>query len=316
MNKKTKIKLSLSDRIFNAVNIFIMLVIMAVMLAPIIHVVCVSFSLGSEIQKGGLFLWPHGFTLEGYKKVLQDHMIVRSYINTVIYAFSHTALVIILTALTAYPLTIKDFPLRKGITIFITITMFFSGGAIPTYLLMKELHLINNPLVMVVPFVVTAYNLILFRTFFEGIDPCMRESARIDGAGEFRILIQIIMPLSKAIIAAVDLIVISTYILSAIIAAVSLFTIVGKWNDWYSALIYLNSEAYYPVQMILRKILFNSTVFAQMDPSVMQMFRNSTITPANIQMATIVVIMLPIMCIYPFIQKYFAAGVMVGGVKG
>ncbi|MFQ9396193.1 MAG: carbohydrate ABC transporter permease [Lachnospiraceae bacterium] len=160
-----------------------------------------------------------------------------------IYAFSHTALVIILTALTAYPLTIKDFPLRKGITIFITITMFFSGGAIPTYLLMKELHLINNPLVMVVPFVVTAYNLILFRTFFEGIDPCMRESARIDGAGEFRILIQIIMPLSKAII-----------------AAVSLFTIVGKWNDWYSALIYLNSEAYYPVQMILRKILFNSTV--------------------------------------------------------
>lgn len=106
MNRKTKIKLSLSDRIFNAVNIFIMLVIAAVMLAPIIHVVCVSFSLGSEIQKGGLFLWPHGFTLEGYKKVLQDHMIVRSYINTVIYAFSHTALVIILTALTAYPLTI------------------------------------------------------------------------------------------------------------------------------------------------------------------------------------------------------------------
>ena len=127
MNKKTKIKLSLSDRIFNVVNIFIMLVIMAVMLAPIIHVVCVSFSLGSEIQKGGLFLWPHGFTLEGYKKVLQDHMIVRSYINTVIYAFSHTALVIILTALTAYPLTIKDFPLRKGITIFITITLWRTG---------------------------------------------------------------------------------------------------------------------------------------------------------------------------------------------
>ena len=127
----------------------------------------------------------------------------------------------------------------------------------------------------------------------------MKESARIDGAGEFRILIQIIMPLSKAII-----------------AAVSLFTIVGKWNDWYSALIYLNSEKYYPVQMILRKILFNTTVFNNMDPSVMQMFRNNTITPANIQMATIVIIMLPIMCIYPFIQKYFATGVMLGGVKG
>ena len=127
----------------------------------------------------------------------------------------------------------------------------------------------------------------------------MRESARIDGAGEFLILMKIIMPLSKPII-----------------AAIALFTIVGKWNDWYSALIYLNTQDYYPVQMILRKILFNSTAFNNMDPSIMQMFRNSTITPQNLQMATIVVIMLPIMCIYPFIQKYFAAGIMVGGVKG
>ena len=110
---------------------------------------------------------------------------------------------------------------------------------------------------------------------------------------------KIIMPLSKPII-----------------AAIALFTIVGKWNDWYSALIYLNTQDYYPVQMILRKILFNSTAFNNMDPSIMQMFRNSTITPQNLQMATIVVIMLPIMCIYPFIQKYFAAGIMVGGVKG
>ena len=165
--RKKKMKISLSDRIFNIINVCIMLVISAIMLAPVIHVVCVSFSVGSEIQKGGLFLWPHGFTLEGYKKVMQDDMILRSYLNTIIYAIAHTVLVIVLTALTAYPLTIKEFPLRKGITIFITITMFFSGGAIPTYLLMKEIHLINNPLVMVVPFVVTAYNLILFRTFFE-----------------------------------------------------------------------------------------------------------------------------------------------------
>lgn len=296
---KRKIKLSLGDRVFNFTNVLIMLIISLVMLAPIIHVVCVSVSIGSEIQKGGLFLWPRGFTIEGYKKVLQDSLIVRTYLNTVIYAGLHTILVIVLTAFTAYPLTIKSFPLRKGITIFITITMFFSGGAIPTYLLMKGLHLIDNPAVMVVPFVVTAYNLILFRTFFAGINPSMRESARIDGAGEFLILMKIIMPLSKPII-----------------AAIALFTIVGKWNDWYSALIYLNTQDYYPVQMILRKILFNSTAFNNMDPSIMQMFRNSTITPQNLQMATIVVIMLPIMCIYPFIQKYFAAGIMVGGVKG
>ena len=293
MNKKTKIKLSLSDRIFNAVNIFIMLVIMAVMLAPIIHVVCVSFSLGSEIQKGGLFLWPHGFTLEGYKKVLQDHMIVRSYINTVIYAFSHTALVIILTALTAYPLTIKDFPLRKGITIFITITMFFSGGAIPTYLLMKELHLINNPLVMVVPFVVTAYNLILFRTFFEGIDPCMRESARIDGAGEFRILIQIIMPLSKAII-----------------AAVSLFPIVGKWNDWYWPMVLLSDERMYPLAYQVKMAL--SATGDNLEAGIIDMTK---VFAEGRNGAIIVISLLPIAIVFIALQKYFVQGVMLGAVK-
>ena len=120
---------------------------------------------------------------------------------------------------------------------------------------MKGLHLIDNPAVMVIPFVVTAYNLILFRTFFAGINPSMRESARIDGAGEFLILIKIILPLSKPII-----------------AAIALFTIVGKWNDWYSALIYLNTQEYYPVQMILRKILFNSTAFNNMDPSIMRVY--------------------------------------------
>ena len=299
MKKKVAIKRTVSDRVFDSINILIMLLIIATMLIPIIHVVSVSFSIGSEVQKGGLFLWPRGFTLEGYKKVFQDKMIVRSYINSIVYSVGHTILVVILTALTAYPLSIRDFPIKKGVTIFVMITMFFSGGAIPTYLLMKELHLINNPLVMILPFTVTGYNLILFRTFFSGIDPCMRESAKIDGAGEFRILLQVIMPLSKAII-----------------ATVSLFTFVGKWNDWYSALIYLNEEKYYPVQMILRKVLFNSSAFANMDPAIMQMFRNNEITAANIQMATIVVIMLPIMCIYPFLQKYFAAGVMVGGVKG
>lgn len=299
MKRKKRMKKSLVDWLFDIFNVFVMLLIIAVMIVPIIHVVSVSFSVGSEVQKGGLFLWPKGFTLEGYKKVLQDQLIVRSYINSILYSVGYTLLTVVLTALTAYPLSIRDFPLKKPITIFVMITMFFSGGAIPTYLLMKELHLINNPLVMILPFTVTGYNLILFRTFFSGIDPCMRDSAKIDGAGEFRILFQIIMPLSKAII-----------------ATISLFTFVGKWNDWYSALIYLNEEKFYPVQMILRKVLFNSTAFANMDPSIMQMFRNNEITAANIQMATIVVIMVPIMCIYPFLQKYFAAGVMVGGVKG
>ncbi len=184
-------------------------------------------------------------------------------------------------------------------TVYLTLTMFISGGTIPTYLLMKSLHLINNPMVMFIPFIVGAYNVILFRTFFSGIDSGIRESARIDGASEFRILFQIILPLSKAIL-----------------ATVGLFTLVGKWNDWFSALIYLTEEKYYPVQMILRKILFNSRAFVGMDADVMRMFRDNTIQPVNIQMATIVVVTLPIVCIYPFIQKYFAKGVMIGSIKG
>lgn len=296
---KHKIKKSLGDTIFDAVNVVLMLIVMFAMLAPMIHVVSVSFSSGEEVMKGGLFLWPRGFNTLAYKKVFQDDLIVKSYLNTIIYTAAHTVLTIVMTGLSAYPLSVEDFPLKKFVTVFFTITMFISGGTIPTYLLMKDLHLINNRLVMIIPGVLGAYNVILFRTFFQGIDKSLRESAILDGAGEVQILFKIYAPLSKAII-----------------SSVALFTIVGKWNDWYNALIYLNEEAKYPVQMILRKILFNSTAFQGMDPSVMALLRNNEITPTNIQMATIVVIIFPIICIYPFIQKHFAKGVMIGGVKG
>lgn len=294
-----KIKRSLGDTIFDYVNVVLMFIVMFAMLAPMIHVVSVSFSSGEEVMKGGLFLWPRGFNTLAYQKVFQDDLIWKSYLNTILYTAAHTVLTIVITGLTAYPLSVAEFPLKKFVTVFITITMFIGGGTIPTYLLMKELHLINNRLVMIIPGALSAYNVILFRTFFQGIDKSMRESAVLDGAGQVRILFQIYVPLSKAII-----------------SSVALFTIVGKWNDWYSALIYLNEEKKYPVQMILRKILFNSRAFEGMDPSVMAMLRNNEITPANIQMATIVVVIFPIICIYPFIQKHFAKGVMIGGIKG
>ncbi|CEM62957.1 carbohydrate ABC transporter permease [Treponema phagedenis] len=224
---------------------------------------------------------------------------MHSYLNTIIYTAGHTVLVILLTAMTAYPLSIKTLPFKNGFTIFLTFTMFFSGGTIPTYLLMRHLHLINNRLVMIIPFAVSTYNVILFRTFFLGINSELRESAKIDGAGEMRILFQIILPLSKAII-----------------ATVGLFTMVGKWNDWFSALIYLTDEKKYPVQMILRKILFNSTALNMNDARMMEIFRLNAINPLTIQMATIVVISFPIMCIYPFLQKHFTKGVLLGGIKG
>ena len=294
-----KVKKSAGDILFDVFNYLFMLLIVVIMLAPMIHVVSVSFSSGEEALRGGLFLWPRGFNLKAYEQVFQDDMILRTYLNTILYTIANTILTLLFTSLTAYPLSVAGFCLKKPVTVYLTLTMFISGGTIPTYLLMKSLHLINNPMVMFIPFIVGAYNVILFRTFFSGIDSGIRESARIDGASEFRILFQIILPPSKAIL-----------------ATVGLFTLVGKWNDWFSALIYLTEEKYYPVQMILRKILFNSRAFVGMDADVMRMFRDNTIQPVNIQMATIVVVTLPIVCIYPFIQKYFAKGVMIGSIKG
>lgn len=300
-----KIKKTKGDYVFDVCNTLLLLIIAVIMLVPLLHVVSVSFSDGKEVLKGGLFLYPHGWNLKGYEYVFTDPSIGTSYLNTVLYTVSHTVLSLFFTALTAYPLSIHDFVLKKFITVFLAITMFFSGGLIPSYLLITRLHLMNSRLVMIVVGVVGAYNVILFRTFFSGIDSGLRESAMLDGAGEFTILFRIIFPVSKAIF-----------------ATVGLFTIVGKWNDWFSAMLYLSDESKYPLQMILRKILFNAQTFAtvgnsnNIDPITRLLLMDGSLTPANIQMATIVVIMLPILCIYPFVQKYFAKGVMVGSIKG
>lgn len=294
-----KIKKGLSDYIFDTANTLFMLVIVAIMLIPMIHVFSVSLSTGEEVLKGGLFLYPRGLSWKAYEKVFSDSLIGTAYLNTILYAVSHTVLVLLLTAMVAYPLSVSNFVMKKQITVFLTITMFISGGTIPTYILMQNLHLINNRLVMIIPFAVGAYNVILFRTFFQGIDSGIRESAYMDGAGEFRILFQIILPLSKAIL-----------------ATIALFTMVGKWNEWFNALIYLNESVKYPLQMVLRKLIFMPQGYDSVDPALAQMFRDKALVPQSLQMATIVVITIPILCVYPFVQKHFAKGVFVGSIKG
>ena len=290
---------STGDKIFDLCNNLFMVLVIMVMIFPMAHVISVSLSDGQEVTKGGFFLYPRGLNLVGYLTVFKDPMLVRSYGNTILYSVLGTVVTLVFTCLTAYPLSIKGYKLKKVTTIYLTITMFLSGGMIPTYLLIRRLHLINTVTVMVLPFCVSAYNCILFRTFFQGIPPSLRESAMIDGAGETRILFQIIMPLSKAIL-----------------ATIGLFTLVGKWNDWFSALIYLTEEERYPVQMILRKVLFNVSSLKDMDEATRSMLRINKVTPQNIQMAVIVIVILPIMCVYPFLQKYFVKGVLVGTIKG
>lgn len=294
-----KIRKTPGEVVFDTANIIFLTVVSLVMILPMIHVLSVSFSEGMESIKGGFFLFPKGFNTKGYETVFKDPLLMRSYLNTIIYAVGNTIITLFFTSLTAYPLSIPGFRLKTPVTIILTITMFISGGMIPTYMLIKSLGLINSMWVMMVPFCVTTYNVILFRTFFQGIPGSLREAAIIDGAGEFTVLFTMIIPLSKAIF-----------------ATIGLFTLVGKWNDWFSALLYINEETKYPLQMILRKILFNTVSLKDMDPATKAMFSNNEVTGQNIKMAAIIITTVPILCIYPFIQKYFVKGVLVGTVKG
>jgi len=291
-------KESLSSRIFDVFNTLFMIFIIVIMLYPFLHVIALSLSETSEIMKGNVNIIPRGFNVEGYKLILTSPQLWIAYKNTIIYAVLGTFITLLFTSLMAYPLAINDFVAKKFITVYLTITMFFSGGLIPTFLLIRNLGLINTIWVMVLPGCVSAYNVVVFRTFFQGISPELRESAYLDGANDFIILFAIILPLSKALL-----------------ATFGLFSMVGHWNSWFDALIYLNEEKKYPIQMILRKILFVSNASAANDAAQV-MIESRLVHPKNIQMAVIVVTIAPIMCVYPFLQKYFVQGVMIGSIKG
>ncbi|MBP3962836.1 carbohydrate ABC transporter permease [Paenibacillus lignilyticus] len=290
-------KSSLGSRIFDAVNIGLMLLLVVVTVYPLINVISVSLSHSDYISLGKVTWFPRGFNTMGYSVIFEKPMLYISYRNTVLYAAAGTLLTLFLTSLMAYPLTISKFQLKKSITVFLAITMFFSGGMIPTYLIIKQLHMLNTFWVMVVPGCISAYNVIIFRTFFQNISSELRESAYIDGANDLVVLFRIYLPLSKALL-----------------ATFALFTVVAHWNVWFNALIYLKDENRYPLQMFLRSIIF--TQQEGQSSRVKEMILNRQINPKNIQMAAIVITMAPILCIYPFVQKYFVKGVMVGSIKG
>lgn len=288
---------------FDVLNGMFMVFLMLIMAYPLIHVVSLSISDPASIDAGKVAWLPVGFNLQGYEAIIQNDAIWNAYGYTVLYAVVGTFLTLLLTALMAYPLSIKDFGGKKAITIFLSITMFFGGGLIPTYLLIRDMKMLDTVWVMIIPGCVGAYNVFLYRTFFQGIPPELRESAFIDGAGEYRILFKIILPVSKPLL-----------------ATFGLFSIVGHWNSWYNAMIYLNDELRWPLQMVLRRIVVNYTLSGN-EQDFLKMLEQKTlgltqVHPYNMQMAAIVVAMVPILCIYPFIQKYFTKGVFVGSIKG
>ena len=250
-----------------------------------------------------MWLWPQEISLNGYKALLQDERILRGYLNTILYTAGGTLLNLAVTLPAAYALSRKDFVGRKFFTLMFTFTMFFSGGLIPTFMVVKKLGLYDNPMVMIVLGATSMSNIIITRTFFQtNIPDELREAAELDGCSNTRFFFQIVLPLS-----------------GAIVAVMTLFFAVAHWNSYFVAMIYLRNDAYQPLQVVMREIFMRSQFTAQMlqqggdaAGNLQEMLRTSE----QIKYALIVVASLPVMALYPFVQKYFVKGVTMGSVKG
>ncbi len=293
---------SFGSVLFSIFNYLFLILLGVVWLYPMARVLALSLSDPNLILGGEVGWLPRKPNLRGYSYILSYRMMWRAYANTVLYATLGTLITLTFTSMIAYSLSIKTFVLRKFLTVYLAITMFFSGGLIPTYLLIEYLGGVDTLWVMVIPGSIAAYTVIIFRTFFQNHPDSLRESAIIDGAGEFTVLFRIILPMSKALL-----------------ATFALFTIVGHWNRWFQALIYLTEQQRHPLQMILRRlVVMEDTLFHLFDAEDPRMLAlmEARIHPKNIQSAAIVVVLFPIACLFPYAQKYFMKGLMVGSLKG
>ncbi|GIP33402.1 carbohydrate ABC transporter permease [Paenibacillus sp. J2TS4] len=289
------IKRTWGERLFDSLNTVFLLLCSVVFLYPMWYVLISSFSDAYAIASGQVKLFPVGFNLNAYKLVFSDDNIWTSYGNTIFYVVVGTIINLIMTTLGAYPLSRKGLHGKNIIMAFIVFTMFFSGGLIPAYLNIRELGLFDTRWALLLPGAVSAFNLIVMRTFFQSIPDSLIESAKIDGAHDFKVLWKIVLPLSMPVI-----------------AVMTLFYAVGHWNSWFGAMIYLQDRSLFPLQLILREILIQS--------SAQNMLSSVNVDEANrisesIKYATIIVATVPILVIYPFLQRFFVKGVMIGAIK-
>ena len=285
---------------FDWINTVFLVLLSAVFLYPLLMTLGLSFSSAKALVGQNVILLPKGFTLQSYQTILSDPSILRYYWNTIVYAGTGTLTSLLLTSLMAYPLTVAEFKGKKLINVLLLVTMFFGGGMIPSYLNIRNLHMIDTIWAMILPGAISAWNVIMFVNFFKGIPDSLRESATIDGAGHLRILFSIVLPLSKALL-----------------TTIALFTIVGFWNDYFSAMLYLDSTSKMPIQIFLRKILVNMELNEGLakDTDMSRLMDMINANPRTVKAATTIVTILPILCVYPFLQKYFTKGMMLGAVK-
>ncbi|GIO54591.1 carbohydrate ABC transporter permease [Paenibacillus cellulositrophicus] len=300
-------RLTPADKMYATLNYSVLLLFCATALYPFIYFLALSFNDGYDAMKGGIYLFPRVFTLENYAKAFSNPLILNSFYISISRTLIVTVGSVFLTALLAYALSRKGLPGRKYIVFFFFFTTLFSGGLIPTFILYRELHILNTFWVLVLPSLYNFFNAIIMKTFFDGIPEGLSESARIDGASELAVFARIILPLSMPVL-----------------ATIALFVGVGVWNDWFTGQFFIQNEKLQPAATFLNKMIseasFQSMTSSGNSGSAIQNMTQSQmelrgVTPEALRMTFVIIITTPIICVYPFLQKYFVKGVLVGSLK-
>ncbi|WP_141501813.1 carbohydrate ABC transporter permease [Paenibacillus luteus] len=287
-------KIIRKESIFNYVNVILLSLLSIATVVPLIHIVAKSLSSETYLLAKEIWLWPKGFNLASYEYVLSYKQFYISFWNSMIITVVGTAISMAVTTLAAFALSRKNFPSKRGFMLFFVITMFFSGGLIPTYLVVKQLELLNTLWSIMLPMALAPFNLILIRNYFLSLPEALEESAIMDGASNLRVLAWIYLPLSIPTI-----------------ATIAMFYAVGYWNSFFQAMMYITDRSLMPLQVFLMQIVTNSKTGDMTTGGVL-----SELTPESTTAAAIICVVFPILCVYPFIQKYFVKGVMLGAVKG
>ncbi|WP_040951976.1 carbohydrate ABC transporter permease [Gorillibacterium massiliense] len=306
-SKQSKFKFSsrnstINDKLFDGIVYTFLTLLMIITLYPFINTIAVSLNAASDSVKGGIYLWPRMFSWESYKFVFKEDSIYHATLISALRTVIGTVVTVFSSAMVAYTISRKDYVLRKFVTIAFILTMYFNGGLIPTFLLYRDMHLVNNFWVYILPGIIGVFNLIVIRSFIEQLPESIIESATIDGAGDFRSFVNIVLPLSLPVL-----------------ATVALFTVVSQWNSWFDVMLYTSShQNLSTLQYELQKILQNSNTTNDAASAFASSSSGSTmkVSPISVRATMTIVASVPMIIIYPFLQKYFVKGMVVGGVKG
>ena len=291
---------SIGDKTFDLVNCIILVAVLFLTAYPLYYVLNASVSDPFKVYAGETMLYPVGFSWSGYGRIFQDPMIVKGYMNSMVYTIAGTIVSVLLTCVSGYALSKRTLPGRRWIMIFLLFTMYFNGGLIPTYLTVRNVGLFNTMWALIIPNAISVYNLIIARTFFESnIPDSLTEAASIDGSSNIGTMVRIVMPLS-----------------TPIIAVMIVFYAVGLWNNWFDALIYTTKSNMAPLQLVLRSILIKSQASSDMMTGMDANYAEKQKATEMIKFASIVVASVPMLIVYPFVQKYFSKGIMIGAIKG